>query len=115
MKIVKSNDKQWLSMEGYSKKIFLDSKDLGINRARIQQIKIKPGETAKEHYHKKQTEIFCFLTSNGYWIINGQKKEFEVGDTLVIEPFDKHEVINDSSSDYTYLAVKYNYEENDSF
>lgn len=115
MKIIKSNNKVWLEKEGYSKKIFLDEEDLGYKGALVQEIKIKPGETAREHFHKKQTEIFYFLTKSGYWIINGEKKEFEIGDILVIEPLDKHEVTNNTSSDYKYMAFKYNYEEKDTY
>lgn len=115
MKIIKSKNKIWSPKKGYSKKIFLNSKDLGIKGALVQEIKIKIGDTAKNHYHKKQTEIFYFITNNGYWIINGERKELEVGDVLVIEPFDKHEVVNNTSSDYIYIAFKYNYDEDDIF
>lgn len=113
MKIIKSNVKNWVDKQGYSKKIFLDEKDTGIPGLLVQVVKIKAGETAKTHYHKKQTEIFYFLTKNGYWIINGEKMTFEVGDILVIEPLDKHLVANDTSEDYLYLAIKYNYGQND--
>jgi quercetin dioxygenase-like cupin family protein len=115
MKIIKPNDKHWEEKQGFSKKIFLDSNDLKHNGALFQEIKIKVGETAKEHYHKKQTEIFYFLNENGYWIINGKKMNFKIGEILVIEPFDKHEVINNTDKDYLYLAFKVNYEDNDSY
>lgn len=115
MKIIASHTKDWSAREGYSKKIFLNAQDLGIEGALIQEIKIEPGSTAKNHYHKKQTEIFYFLTINGYWIINGERKEFEIGDVLVIEPLDQHEVVNNTAFDYVYLACKYNYEEDDSY
>lgn len=113
MKIVKSKDKQWLEKQGYSKKVILDEKDLKQKDSFVQEVKIKAGQTAKNHYHKIQTEVFYFLTENGYWIINGKKMSFKTGDVLVIEPFDKHEVVNDTSKDYLYLAVKYDYAPDD--
>lgn len=113
MKIVKQNNKEWLQKEGYSKKILLDENDLNYKGGLVQQIKVKPGESAKDHFHKKQTEIFYFLTKNGYWIINGEKFIFEIGDTLVIEPNDRHFVINDTKEDYIYLAFKFNYDTSD--
>lgn len=113
MKIVRSKDKEWLNKKGYSKKIFLDENDLGHKGALVQEVKIKAGERAKDHHHKKQTEIFYFLTKNGYWIINGEKKTFEIGDVLVIKPYDNHTVVNNSSEDYIYLAFKFNYETED--
>ena len=113
MKIVKSQDKEWLQKKGYSKKILLDEKDLNYKGCLVQQIKVKPGEVAEKHYHKEQTEIFYFLTKNGYWRINGEKFIFEIGDTLVIEPNDEHFVMNDTKEDYIYMAFKFNYDSED--
>ena len=113
MKIIKPEDKEWLQKQGYSKKIFLDEKDLNYPGGLVQEIKIKPGEIGADHYHKKQTEIFYFLTDNGYWIINGEKMTFKIGDVLVIEPFDKHTTVNGTDKDYIYLAFKFNYNVDD--
>lgn len=113
MKIVKSKSKEWLEKQGYSKKILLDEKELGKPGILVQEVKIKASETAKVHYHKKQTEIFYFLTNNGYWVINGKKMTFDIGDILVIEPLDNHLTANDSLEDYIYLAFKYNYDPSD--
>lgn len=113
MKIVKSQNKEWIEKEGYSKKIFLDETDLNVQGSLVQEIKIKAGQTANSHYHQKQKEIFYFLTKAGYWIINGEKMIFEIGDVLVIEPFDKHTVVNDTLLDYIYLAFKIDYDSKD--
>ena len=116
MKIIKSQDKEWLEREGgYSKKILLDEKDLSRPGSLIQYIRIKPGETAKSHYHKKQTEIFYFLNENGHWIIDGKKMSFKTGDILVVEPPEKHIIVNDTNEDYIYLAIKFDYDPKDSY
>lgn len=107
MKIIKSKDAPWVQKEGYIKKIVLDKIDeKGIV---IQEVKIKAGEVAKSHYHKKQTEIFYFLNKKGYWLINGIRVEVEVGETMIIEPLDKHSVVNNTAEDYLYIAFKYDY------
>ena len=113
VKIIKPDKTQWQDKEGYSKKILYSKIDL--DGVVFQQVKIKAGETAKSHHHKKQTEIFYFFNNNGYWVVNGERVEPKEGDILIIEPNDKHEVVNRSKSDYLYLAFKYNYEENDSY
>ena len=113
MKIIRAQEKKWQGKQGYSKKIFLDEKDLNYPGALFQEIKIKSGETAEAHHHKVQTEVFYFLTKRGYWMINGEQKEFEIGDVLVIEPGDIHSVTNDTSEDYVYLAFKFNYNSHD--
>ena len=112
MKLIKSINKNWQQKEGYSKKILFDKAENGIV---VQEIRIKSGETAKSHYHKKQTEVFYFLNDNGYWLVNNEKIEPRIGEVLIIEPNDRHEVVNNTSADYIYLALKYNYEENDSY
>ena len=105
MKLIKNNESRWQEKEGYSKKILLE----GV----VQEIKIKAGETAKSHHHKVQKEIFYFLSDFGYWIVNGEQIKPKIGDCLIIEPMDKHTVINESEKDYIYLAFKINYAEND--
>lgn len=115
MKIIKSESKEWLQKEGYSKKIYLNEIDLGHKGALVQKLKIKTGESAPMHHHEKQTEIFYFLNNNGYFVVNDKKIEVESDDILVVEPFDRHIAVNESGEDFLYMAFKVNYEENDLF
>lgn len=59
MKIIEGNI-PWEDKTGYSKRIYVDGKDYGEPGGLVQEIRIKPGETAANHYHKIQTEIFTF-------------------------------------------------------
>jgi len=113
MKIIKSEEREWSQKEGYSKKIYLTGDDLNCKGALVQKLKIKPGEKAGLHHHKKQTEIFYFLNDVGYWMINGKKVIVEADDVLVIEPGDKHIAVNESDQDFLYMAFKMNYQEDD--
>ena len=115
MKIIKSENKVWAEKQGYDKKILLDGENLGEFSSLMQEIRIKSGETAKKHYHKKQTELFYFPNKEGYWIVNGEKFTPGIGDLLIIEPLDKHTVVNNGPKDYVYLAIKFNYDSNDSY
>ena len=74
-----------------------------------------PGEIAQSHYHKIQTEIFYFLNDCGYWIVNWKTIQPKVWDVLLIEPDDRHIVVNDSKQDYFYLAFKVDYVLDDSY
>ena len=58
MQLVNSKNLLWSPKKGYSKQIYLNENDLGIKGGLVQKIKIKSGEIAKSHFHKKQTEIF---------------------------------------------------------
>ena len=115
VKLIKQQEKNWEEKRGFSKKILVDKTTLNIKGSLVQLVKIKPGEVADEHFHKKQTEIFYFLTEEGSWIINGNKLMPKIGEIIVIEPGDRHEVRNESHKDYVYLVFKYNYEEGDSY
>ncbi|PIS40669.1 MAG: hypothetical protein COT26_02110 [Candidatus Kerfeldbacteria bacterium CG08_land_8_20_14_0_20_43_14] len=61
MKIIKSNNLNWIDKAGYSKKIFVTDKEVDHPGVRVQELKIAPGQICKSHYHRKQTEIFYFL------------------------------------------------------
>lgn len=113
MKLIKSESKEWLQKEGYSKKIYLNENDLNIKGGLVQKIIVKSGETAEPHHHEKQTEIFYFLNDNGYFLINGEKIEMKTDDVLVVEPFDVHTAVNQTEKDLVYMAFKFNYEESD--
>ena len=115
MKFIKCSEKQWEKKKGYSKKIFLTEKDLNFKGAHVQELKLLPGEAAKIHHHKRQTEIFYFLNNNGYFIVNKEKITINPGDLIVIEPNDNHEVINNTQEDFLYIAFKLNYKEDDIF
>jgi quercetin dioxygenase-like cupin family protein len=113
MKFVQWDIKERQNKQWYSKKIFLDGNDLNSPWSLVQKIKIQPHETAESHYHKIQTEIFYFLNDNGYRIVNGEEIHPKKWDVLVIEPDDKHTVINTTDQDYLYLAFKISYVSDD--
>lgn len=113
MKHIKSNEKEWLDKEGYSKKIYLNEKDLNCPGGLVQMIKVKPGKMAEMHYHKKQTEIFYFFDSKGYFIVNDERIDLSEGDVLVVAPDDRHTAGTTGEEEWTYIAFKYNYKEDD--
>lgn len=113
MKFIQSKSQTWDDRQWYSKKIFLTDMELWTPGAHVQEVKIKPGETAKNHYHKIQTEVFYFLNDNGYFIVNGEKVPAKPGDIIMIEPWDMHEVVNNTDKDFLYVAFKLNYKQED--
>lgn len=109
MKFIQWHTQQWQHNPWYDKKILWE----GNQWNKLQEICIPPHETAKAHHHKIQTEVFYFLTDNGYRIVNNEKILPKKGDILVIEPNDMHTVVNDTDQEYVYLAFKVNYADND--
>ena len=113
MQFIKAREKEWQEKQGYSKKVFLSSIELKHPGVLVQKIKIKAHDEAPSHYHKKQIEVFYFLNTNGFFIVNGEKIQPKRSDIIVIEPSDKHTVINNTDKDFLYLAFKLNYSEDD--
>jgi quercetin dioxygenase-like cupin family protein len=109
MKYIQGKEKEWEHNPGYEKKVLREWNQWN----KIQEIVIPPHETAKLHYHTIQTEIFYFLTENGYRIVNGEKIIPVVWDVLIIEPNDKHTVVNETDDEYRYLAFKVDYVDDD--
>lgn len=113
MKHIKNTDKEWEHKPGYSKKIFAKPEDLRKEGLLVQELQIAPGQLAKNHYHKIQTEIFYFLNAAGVFKVNNKAIPLEVGNILIVEPNDWHEVSNDSKENFRYVAFKFNWEDND--
>lgn len=47
--------------------------------------------------------------------MNGEKVSLNIGDLLIVEPNDKHEVHNFSAEPFRYVAFKFNWVEGDYF
>jgi mannose-6-phosphate isomerase-like protein (cupin superfamily) len=101
MKLIKPSEKEWLDRQGYSKKIFAEEKG-----NLVQMLRIKPGDGAPLHHHKILREIFYFLNSGGYFIVNKEKIPIIKGEVLIIEPNEVHTTFNDSNEDLFYICFK---------
>jgi len=96
----------------YKKNIVFDEKDLA-SGAKFQIITFKPGNSVKAHYHKKTKEIFYIEDGEGTLKLNNEEFRCRKGDIFLCEPGDRHEVINDSKDDFTFLVFKVNEEKDD--
>jgi mannose-6-phosphate isomerase-like protein (cupin superfamily) len=115
MQHIKNANATWTRKSGYSKKVLATPEILKHTGLLVQELEISPGQVAKYHYHKRQTEIFYFLNTVGEFWVNGANVPLDVGDLLVVEPNDKHEVRNTSTEPYRYVAFKFNWVEDDYF
>ena len=60
------------------------------------QVGVKSGSTpfGKKHLHKTMAEYFLLVAGSMKLSVAGQTLELEKGDLLVVEPGEKHEVLN---------------------
>lgn len=111
MKRYRSEDAKWIQGQGYSKRIILPEKDLGIPGSLIQEVKFRQGDKVPLHHHNIQTEIF-YAKDEAHFEINGERIKMMPGDIIICEPGDVHG--NPSiPHDFTILVLKINYDEND--
>jgi len=113
MKFIPWDTKEWQDNPWYSKKIYLNEKELNSPWNLVQQLKVPAWQRAEIHYHKIQTEVFYFFDDTGYWIVNGEEIHPKAWDVLVIQPNDKHTAVNETDRDYIYICFKINYALND--
>ena len=115
MQHIRNQEAEWTRKPGYSKKVLATPDLLGQSGLLVQELEISPGQIAAYHYHKQQTEIFYFLNTVGEFWVNGARVPLAVGDLLIVEPNDKHEVRNTNAEPFRYVAFKFNWVENDYF
>lgn len=115
MKHIKAADVAWTEKPGYSKKVLATPELLGKPGLLVQSLRIAPHDSVSLHFHKKQTEVFYFLNTNGSFSVNGKEIPLAVGDVLVVEPNDIHATKNDSDEDFLYVAFKFDWVDNDYF
>jgi quercetin dioxygenase-like cupin family protein len=115
LKIIKSAEKEWTELEGYSKKIIIDEKLLRTKGCVVQIVRSKAHTEIKSHYHKHTIEVFCILKGNILLLFDDKKFRTKEGDFFLCEPGDKHGVINDTDKDSSILVYKINSKENDRY
>lgn len=106
MKYIKAHSGEIVVGENYTKEILLKDIDLISQTALSQLIMINPKTTVQDHYHKKSTEIFYFLSGIVVFKIDGKETLCSPGDLLVCEKDEMHEVRNESDEEVKYLAIK---------
>lgn len=106
MRYIKAGSGKIVVGENYKKEVLLKDIDLISSTALSQLISISPKTNVKNHFHKKSTEIFYFLSGMVVFNINNQETICNPGDLLVCEQNEMHEVRNESDNEAKYLAIK---------
>lgn len=104
---------EWKEREDYRKKILASEDDIGSEGNIVQIVEIAPGNHVKPHFHEETIEVFYILQPGGKLVIEDEEIEPEEGETIVCEPGDVHEVINDSNQEFRILVFKAEMEEDD--
>jgi len=57
---------------------------------------VPPGEVCGSHFHKDMWEIFLVDEGCGVMVVNEKEIKLKKGDCMIIEPYENHELINNS-------------------
>lgn len=106
---------QWEEFPDYYKQVIIDPSINKDANFLVQKVRVEPNTEAKKHYHQKQSEIFVITKNKGYFVINDQRIEVQVGDRLQVMPSEKHTVGNDNHEEFEFIAIKFNYDQKDTY
>lgn len=67
------------------------------------QATFKPGQTVDTHAHKTMFEVFYIEKGQAEFIVEGNKMVLTAGDSITIEPDEKHSQSNPFAEDVTWL------------
>lgn len=71
------------------------------------QVIFAPGQKASVHIHRDMYETFFVEQGEGFFEVDGDRHKLEVGDCIIIEPQEVHEVKNQGTKNLvlTYFGI----------
>lgn len=75
-------------------------------------LRMKPGQSSKDyglHIHHVVEETFYIISGKPKFIVNGETFRAGPGDAIVIEPYDHHNLVNDTQEPFEALFLKHPY------
>jgi mannose-6-phosphate isomerase-like protein (cupin superfamily) len=76
-----------------------------LTRHSLAEIRHPPGTASVEHYHTEAEEVYYVLTGQGAVRIDGETRDIEPGDVIVIVPGQRHKVWQRGDGDLTMLVT----------
>jgi len=71
----------------------------------LAEIVIPPGGRSQAHTHRQSEETYYILSGAGTLRIDNTPYAAAAGDAFLIEPGEKHEIVNEQDKDLVFLAV----------
>ncbi len=100
MERVSEKDKEFRGGDWGVKYLFRGPKiDWGI-------IYLKPGQEMGGHGHREVEETFYVIQGRPKFLVDGKEYQAEGGDVFRIEPFEKHDIVNDGPEPAKVIFIK---------
>jgi quercetin dioxygenase-like cupin family protein len=93
MRKIKPSEFKWQNTgHGYSRKIFMMTKNKLGKECKVQFVEIPPNTTVKTHFHRGQTESEYVISGSGSIKSGKQIIRLRPGTLFIVEPNESHEV-----------------------
>jgi quercetin dioxygenase-like cupin family protein len=79
-------------------------KQLGAEQVSSRLWRLEPGQASTKHRHRTQEELYVLLEGRGRARVGDEVLDFDVGDSLVIEPDTVRQLFNDTNKDQLWLV-----------
>ena len=100
--------KELIVKQDYSKEIIFGLDDLPSGGHLLQIVTIPPHTKQRIHSHQTQTEVFYMLSGTCLITVNGQDYHVGLGDAMVCEPGDHHNLWNQGDQPFKLVVFKIN-------
>jgi len=77
----------------------------GASAHSVAEISIRPGGSSASHRHRRSEETYYILRGEGRLVIDGQSHALRAGDACLIEPGERHRIVNETEDELVFLAV----------
>ena len=71
----------------------------------LAEVKLPPGVSVLEHYHKVVEEIYYIIKGKGQMYIESEIKDVKKGDAIIILPGQRHKISNQFSNELVMLVT----------
>lgn len=71
----------------------------------LAEVTIPPGKASLPHFHKISEESYLILSGQATMVIDTEHFELAPGEAVLIEPFEVHQIFNNTQEDLVFLAV----------
>jgi mannose-6-phosphate isomerase-like protein (cupin superfamily) len=91
---VRSRDdaEAFTTLDGSTIRVLLDSALAGAANQSLAEASLTAGQSTQRHYHARSEEIYVFLQGGGEMEVEGEAREVNPGDSVLIPPGAWHQI-----------------------
>ena len=115
MKIVNEDQLEWISADGYYRKVLLSEEDLQSSENIVQLLKVEAGSRIVPHHHQRITEVFYVLKGQAILFVENNYSTRRPGDIILCKPNETHGIVNNSDNDFVLAVFKLNAIKDDTY